>query len=896
MADGQVVFEITADGKKAIASVKDVTAAIEKESNKWDNAVDDAAGGMENSFLSFLKSVAVGFASYKIGEKLIAIGKEAVSAASDLAEVQNVVDVTFGESAAKIEAWSKQAGKQYGLTETAAKRYTSTIGAMLKSQGMADDEIVKTSTDLAGLAADMASFYNLEFDEAFSKIRSGISGETEPLKQLGINMSAANLEAFRLAQGIEKSYSAMSQSEQTALRYQYIMQATADAQGDFARTADGYANASRRMATAMDTIKTKGGQLLLEVVEPLASGFATFLEGLTEVPDRTVLDDIADIEKNAAGKMAQLEAAYNKATDIIGVLDEIGQKTATLTNGSTVTFAELFADIGKIEAGGGDIRSYIEGLGLDVDYIAQKYQVWREATKQLTSDIPELTSVIDAETGAINGGTDAIEENLKAWREGEEKKLAWTTYYAKARALEEKKASLYSYEFDAGAAKQAVKRIQEQISSIVPELGIDWGIAGSLDSESLGKSIETALADKYFGNADKYYDKWNKVRSALVGYTEAQEKAATAQAEYEKQAGAYTDAEQQLADGKAALIEKYGLEEEAATGAANATTEWTAKQKEAGAAVYDTIKALGAYVQSVHDATESAVNSVVKGFERITRPTTELEEKRSKLIEQQNALNRSTREGAQEYDKLQKQIDELNHSLDEYSPKGMQDALQSQLAFMDEYIKNLEKAQTMGLSDDLLASLSDGTAQSAEYLSQLVANPEAAAKVDELFQQVQEKKKGFTDALTAQKLAADDAYAAMVETAKKAISEMDLGEEAKTAMGDTVAGLAQGIADQVPDVREAVNSVLTELNRLSAYGINISLSGFGGLLNSAQTNAGRLLSMGSGSSGFDYDTLGNVMRDNTGGNVYLDGQTVGRVISDQQGKNYRSLERSGWVQ
>ena len=200
-----------------------------------------------------LKKLAAGFSAVKVGKALLDIGKDAIAAASDLQEVQNVVDATFGSNANKIDTWAKNAGTQFGLTETQAKKFSSTMGAMLKSSGVAGDKIVDVSTDLAGLAADMASFYNLDFDTAFQKIRSGISGETEPLKQLGINMSVANLEAYALTQGITKAFDKMSQSEQTALRYQYIMQATADAQGDFARTSDSFANSQRRMATGFDT-------------------------------------------------------------------------------------------------------------------------------------------------------------------------------------------------------------------------------------------------------------------------------------------------------------------------------------------------------------------------------------------------------------------------------------------------------------------------------------------------------------------------------------------------------------------------------------------------------------------------------------------------------------------
>lgn len=112
---------------------------------------------------------------------ITAFGLECVNAASDLQEVQNVVDVTFGNSAAEIDAWAKTAINQFGLSETKAKQFASTLGAMMKSAGLAGSEVVEMSEALSGLAADMSSFYNLDFDTAFQKIRSGISGETEPL-------------------------------------------------------------------------------------------------------------------------------------------------------------------------------------------------------------------------------------------------------------------------------------------------------------------------------------------------------------------------------------------------------------------------------------------------------------------------------------------------------------------------------------------------------------------------------------------------------------------------------------------------------------------------------------------------------------------------------------------
>lgn len=170
---------------------------------------------------------------------------QAIDYASDLTEVQNVVDTTFEQSAQVVNDWSKTTLEAYGLNELRAKQYAGTMGAMLKSSGITGDAVNELSMNIAGLSGDMASFHNLANDDAFAKIRSGISGETEPLKQLGINMSVANLEAYALAQGIEKAYSEMSQAEQVMLRYNYLMDATQDAQGDFARTSGSFANQTK---------------------------------------------------------------------------------------------------------------------------------------------------------------------------------------------------------------------------------------------------------------------------------------------------------------------------------------------------------------------------------------------------------------------------------------------------------------------------------------------------------------------------------------------------------------------------------------------------------------------------------------------------------------------------
>lgn len=163
-------------------------------------------------------------------------GKSSVELGSNIVEVENVVDVAFGSMADKAYEFAETATEQFGLSELAAKQYAGTMMSMLNSSGVAREEAAEMSTTLAGLAGDLASFYNIDTDTAFQKLRAGMAGEVMPLRQLGIDMTVASLEAYALANGITKSYSAMSQAEKQMLRYNYILSVTGAQQGDFART------------------------------------------------------------------------------------------------------------------------------------------------------------------------------------------------------------------------------------------------------------------------------------------------------------------------------------------------------------------------------------------------------------------------------------------------------------------------------------------------------------------------------------------------------------------------------------------------------------------------------------------------------------------------------------
>lgn len=262
------------------ASIQEAREELARASAALDQ-LEDHTNKSTDAFSRLAKAIGL----VMIARKALDTIKTGIDYASDLAEVQNVVDVTFGSATEAINSWSKECLAAYGMNEVSAKRYAGTIGAMLKSSGLAGDAIVDMSKDMVGLAGDMASFYNLDLETAFEKIRSGISGETEPLKQLGINMSVANLEAYALSQGITTAYNEMSQAEQVMLRYNYLMSTTADAQGDFARTQDSYANQTRLLSESWLEFTGIMAEQLLPVLTTIVSWLNNIVAFLTENAD-----------------------------------------------------------------------------------------------------------------------------------------------------------------------------------------------------------------------------------------------------------------------------------------------------------------------------------------------------------------------------------------------------------------------------------------------------------------------------------------------------------------------------------------------------------------------------------------------------------------------------------
>lgn len=255
--------KLSSIGGKTLSAMKKVASGIVSAFKQIGNSgkhVDTARFSLGN-----LLKTAIGF---RVGYGILEFGRNAFELGSAITEVENVVDVAFGSMADKAYEFASTAKEQFGLSELAAKQYSGTMMAMLNASGVAQDAAAKMSIGLAGLAGDLASFYNIETDEAFYKLRSAIAGEVEPMRQLGVSMTVANLEAYALSQGITKSWQSMTQAEQAMLRYNYIMAATSQQQGDYARTINSFANQWRLLTLNVQQFAATIGQGLIAAVLP----------------------------------------------------------------------------------------------------------------------------------------------------------------------------------------------------------------------------------------------------------------------------------------------------------------------------------------------------------------------------------------------------------------------------------------------------------------------------------------------------------------------------------------------------------------------------------------------------------------------------------------------------
>lgn len=380
-ADGSVIIDTRMD----TTGVQNGVSAIKQSFNGLGSAVKKIGLLIGGAF-------AVG--------KLVQFGKECVELGSDLAEVQNVVDVTFTTMSDKVNEFAKNAMTSAGLSETMAKRYVGTFGAMSKSFGFSEAQAYDMSTALTQLTGDVASFYNISQDLAYIKLKSVFTGETETLKDLGVVMTQSALDQYALANGYGKTTSEMTEQEKVALRLAFVQKQLSAASGDFIRTSDSWANQVRVMQLQLQSLKATVGQGLINIFAPvlkvinvllgklatLANAFKSFTELITGkkssgqtggggaglTGDASGVQDTADAYGQAAdnaGKLADstedvADATKDAAKAAKGYLSPLDEINRYSTQDTSSTASKTPSASGSGSGGGKSLPSAVS----NVDY------------------------------------------------------------------------------------------------------------------------------------------------------------------------------------------------------------------------------------------------------------------------------------------------------------------------------------------------------------------------------------------------------------------------------------------------------------------------------------------------------------------------------------------------
>lgn len=731
----------------------------------------DSGGGVLSGFLSrldvigdiasgqFLANMAVNGINSIIDGVTGSID-ESIGLASDLKETQNVVNVTFEDSASTINKWAQEALNAYGITETKAKQYSSTLGAMMKSMGIADDQVLQMSMDMAGLAADMASFYNLDHDTAFEKIRSGISGETEPLKALGINMSVANLNAFALEKGMNKAFDKMSQAEQATLRYQYLLEATKDAQGDFARTGDSFSNEMRKLQTNLDRIKTEFGKGLLGVVTPAIS----------------LLNNV----------LSDKSYQYTTAEKIMQERDEsIYDAKATYAQSLTIV---------------NSMRNMEQESGEAV----KATKAWQEALENLKNVMPGLSQYVDLTSDAIKGNTEKIKQYVDTVN-GVSLYGAHDTAVTDAQAAvdetEKQLESLYARRdylnsLIAGSNAEEVKAAYHDVVESAYQSFVRT-MAGTNANYTFANTFDEFFASQYdevdrairgvgdssinlFDFGDMQAAAWSKLTEAMSLQTYDSSSAA----------GELEDVNRQIEETNDKLNENQ-------TALARATAEWEA-YKRTHPEVEEQVKF------------NKAIENEKKALEALKTALKDVDTYRADTLKKAQEAYKGVASGMG-YMVTHTQ-EEMKKLLDtDYSKENVLSWYGTNADALHAYNDALQQAEAAGVDVGILSGLTTYSRDNDAYLSRLLnLTPEEIKQLNADYQRARDEENAMAETKTRYTLADDETYQAMLETVQKSLEAFEQKDAIAAYMAENNNSLLAGI----DDMRKTLEAEIPGINAL----------------------------------------------------------------------------------
>nr|UVY38515.1 MAG: hypothetical protein [Bacteriophage sp.] len=362
--------------------------------------------------------------------------KSCIEVGSNVTEVQNVVDTAFKDLSWQADQWASNAMTNFGLSELSAKKYMGVFGQMSNAMDITGNAALDMAENVTGLTGDVASFYNLGTDEAYAKLKSIWTGETETLKDLGVVMTQTNLDQYALNNGFGKTTAKMTEQEKVMLRYQYVTSALSNATGDFVKTQDSWANQTRILSLRFEQLKASLGKGFIALFTPILRGFNSLLAGLQKLADGfasfvqmltgadisssmgSISADIAGIGDDAGGAADNVsgigDAAKKTAKDIeksLAGFDQINKLTEpTDDSSSSGSGTDSTSGIGSVDLVP-DVSGSTANVSSAISDMADKVKKALEPLKAISFD--NLVSSLDNLKRAVQPLTEKLFSGLE---------------------------------------------------------------------------------------------------------------------------------------------------------------------------------------------------------------------------------------------------------------------------------------------------------------------------------------------------------------------------------------------------------------------------------------------------------------------------------------------------
>lgn len=498
-------------------------------------AGDEAAKTLRGSFATAAKGAAAAFGAAFATVKVSDFLGSSIKAASDLAESTSKAGVVFDDSAGKVKAFAETAADALGQSRQQALEATSTFGNLFVSMGLGTNSAADMSIGIVKLASDLASFNNVDPADALDALRSGLVGETEPLRRFGVNLNEATLKQKALELGlIRTTKQALDPAAKAQAAYALIFEQTTTAQGDFARTAGGLANQQRTMNAQWEDAKASLGEGLLPIMTDLAG---VMNDTLIPAFKTLFLSSGAD----ATGWAATLRDAIGDTVGfVLGAFAELARGLANLIGAVPSDFGSGVVQNLR------DVADATDGARVKLHASTGELLLWQDAAKGAEDAgsrfaavtrgfLPELDSV----TAGLKGSTAATREADKSARDAasaerdlEEAKRDYNTLLKRGAVDEEKVAAARERLDDATRSLQKANRDLASTQEDYNDALAAFQLSGSDD------------------DADRLRDATDDLADAKDGVVSATARQKDAEKELAKEKAGDPDYQDKLADAK----------------------------------------------------------------------------------------------------------------------------------------------------------------------------------------------------------------------------------------------------------------------------------------------------------------------------------------------------------